>query len=725
MTGSPLGASFIATIPPLSPIHGNVQVVITISCPLSSPRVVQFDLYVDPSGTVRSPNGNPIQGATVTLFRAESLSDTFELVPDTSAFLSIATPHNPEQSDPNGHFGWDVVAGLYKVRAEKAGCSAPDYPSQTFAETAILIVPPPVTDLDVRLNCGSSNIAPIVSPPTATSVDEGASFLGSGSFTDADSTSWSATVDYGDASGTQTLALSSQTFSLSHVYRDNGVYTATVTVTDDSGAQGSGTTTVTVNDVLPKATFNALASVNEGDATLLSLSNPTDVPADLPTLQYAFDCGAGYGAFGSNNSASCPTADNGSRVVKGEVKDKDGGATEYTANVTILNVAPAVSNDHASQAVQYSDTIGSVGITAADVAADMPGLAATTSFKKDAGSFQVGLPTGLTLTPVGSAGTWSLAGRAQVAPGAYTVRVTVTDKDGGAGNTDVGITVVAEDARVTYTGAMFASTASATTNAATVTLSATIQDITAVTGDPAFDPDAGDIRNATVTFVDRDHANAVLCTAPIGLVSATDSKTGTATCNWAANLGTQDSASYTIGVIVGGFYIRNSSADDAVATVAKPLTTSFITGGGTLLNQASAGMVPSAAGQKTNFGFNVKYNKSGANLQGQVNIIVRNGGHTYQIKSNSITSLAAESTTGTATFNGKASIQDITDPLNPVSVDGNASLQLTLTDRGEPGTSDSIAITLWNKAGGLWFASAWDGAKTIEQALNGGNLVVR
>ena len=28
----------------------------------------------------------------------------------------------------------------------------------------------------------------------------------------------------------------------------------------------------------------------------------------------------------------------------------------------------------------------------------------------------------------------------------------------------------------------------------------------------------------------------------------------------------------------------------------------------------------------------------------------------------------------TATFNGKASIQDITDPLNPMSIDGNATL---------------------------------------------------
>jgi hypothetical protein len=35
-----------------------------------------------------------------------------------------------------------------------------------------------------------------------------------------------------------------------------------------------------------------------------------------------------------------------------------------------------------------------------------------------------------------------------------------------------------------------------------------------------------------------------------------------------------------------------------------------------------------------------------------------------------------------------------------------------------------IGITVWNKAGGLWFASSWSGTKTVEQTLNGGNLVV-
>src|SRR5947207_14251869 len=78
----------------------------------------------------------------------------------------------------------------------------------------------------------------------------------------------------------------------------------------------------------------------------------------------------------------------------------------------------------------------------------------------------------------------------------------------------------------------------------------------------------------------------------------------------------------------------------------------------------------------------------------------------------------------TALYTGKANVQDITNPLVPLPVDGNATFHLKITDMGDPGSSDKIAITVWNKSGGLWFASSWDGTKPVEQLLNGGNLKV-
>jgi len=92
-----------------------------------------------------------------------------------------------------------------------------------------------------------------------------------------------------------------------------------------------------------------------------------------------------------------------------------------------------------------------------------------------------------------------------------------------------------------------------------------------------------------------------------------------------------------------------------------------------------------------------------------------------------MTSLSVQVNSGI--FNGKANIRDITDPLNPISLDGNGTLQVTMTDTGSDG--DTIGITLWDKNGGLWFSSNWQTAslpKTAEQKLGaspgGGNVVV-
>ena len=366
------------------------------------------------------------------------------------------------------------------------------------------------------------------------------------------------------------------------------------------------------------------------------------------------------------------------------------------------------------------------------------------------------MPSGLSLTASGSgsgAGTavdpgtrsWTLSGNALVAPGTYIITVSVSDGT-NSGYTSFTITVTKEDARANYTGATFASTACATCSNATVTLAATIQDITA-TSEAAGDTSPGDIRNARVTFINRDNNTVIASNVPVGLVNLADPKTGTATYNWNVTIPCSSppcSQTYTVGVVVTNYYTRDWSEDDTVVTVAQP-GNNFITGGGYLVMSSSAGQYPGASGTKNNFGFNVKYNKSKTNLQGNINTIIRNNGRVYQVKGNSMTSLSVQQYSSTvsnpcpngvssasycATFNGKANIRDITDPLNPISIDGNATLQVTMTDNGQSG--DMIGTTVWNKEGGLWFSSNFPTAsppKTVEQPLGaspgGGNLVVK
>ena len=129
----------------------------------------------------------------------------------------------------------------------------------------------------------------------------------------------------------------------------------------------------------------------------------------------------------------------------------------------------------------------------------------------------------------------------------------------------------------------------------------TIKDITAETGDPATDTFEGDIRNAKVSFVDRD-GGVIASNLSVGLVDPSDTKTVTVTFNWNVNIGFADSLDYTIGIIVSNYYTRNSSFDNVVVPISKPIGTNFITGGGYLLMSASNGQYPSLDGTKETSG---------------------------------------------------------------------------------------------------------------------------
>jgi len=95
-----------------------------------------------------------------------------------------------------------------------------------------------------------SNVAPVISglPTSPVTLIAGQSLSPSGSFSDAgiNDGAWTATVNYGDGSGVQSLALNpDKTFALSHAYTTPGDYTATVSVKDKDN--GTGTAQVNVH----------------------------------------------------------------------------------------------------------------------------------------------------------------------------------------------------------------------------------------------------------------------------------------------------------------------------------------------------------------------------------------------------------------------------------------------------------------------------------------------
>ena len=110
-------------------------------------------------------------------------------------------------------------------------------------------------------------------------------------------------------------------------------YTVGVQVTDQGGATATGTATVTVENVPPTATFAAPATALAGFPFTLALTSPQD-PSKADTdagFATSFDCGDGT----FNASASCTPSDVGTLTVRGEIQDKDGGASVYSARVTV------------------------------------------------------------------------------------------------------------------------------------------------------------------------------------------------------------------------------------------------------------------------------------------------------------------------------------------------------------------------------------------------------
>lgn len=127
----------------------------------------------------------------------------------------------------------------------------------------------------------------LTSPPA--SVEAGSQLFVNGSFVDSDSTEWTATVDYGDGSGSQQLALNTnRTFQLNHTYAAAGNFTVTVQITDNSLATGNASFAIEVTNPAPSANvseFTRTATVDEGQ--LASISGPLNAAiVDTVTIDW-------------------------------------------------------------------------------------------------------------------------------------------------------------------------------------------------------------------------------------------------------------------------------------------------------------------------------------------------------------------------------------------------------------------------------------------------------
>lgn len=137
----------------------------------------------------------------------------------------------------NGATRWLIVAlaaAAFTVACagdrpvERAGLAQPAAPEPTATPTPI------------------PNRAPVISIRAIQGADQGLALQASGSFSDADDSSWMAAADFGDGEGTTPLALDGNGFTLRHTYAKAGSFEARISITDAHGNRSETRTTVAV-----------------------------------------------------------------------------------------------------------------------------------------------------------------------------------------------------------------------------------------------------------------------------------------------------------------------------------------------------------------------------------------------------------------------------------------------------------------------------------------------
>jgi large repetitive protein len=283
----------------------------------------------------------------------------------------------------------------------------------TFADNGTYAVILTVTDDDgastsQTLNVQVLNAAPTVNAGLDRTINEGQTLTFAGEYLDpgildTHTLSWT----FGDGSAPVT-----GTLTPAHLFKDDGSYTVTLTVTDKDGASTSDQLIVLVRNVNPTITnLTGNTTVNEGSLTAFS-AVATDPGTD--TLTYSWNFGDGSNPV-LGDAVSHIYGDNGTYTVTLTVTDEDGGSTTQTLAVNVVNVAPTV-NAGADQTLYLDETV-----TLSGDYTD-PGFLDTHTviWNFGDGTSQTG-----TLNPT----------HTYTTPGLYNLSFNVTDDDGGT-NTD-------------------------------------------------------------------------------------------------------------------------------------------------------------------------------------------------------------------------------------------------------------------------------------------------
>ena len=523
-----------------------------------------------------------------------------------------------------------------------------------------------------------------------------------------------------------------------------GADSFTYKANDGSVDSAPATVTITITAVNDAPVANAQSVPTDEDIPVGITLTASDV--DSGSLTYAIVTPPGHGILsGTAPILTYTPASNYHGSDSFSFKANDGSVDSAPATVTItitpVNDAPTITVSTATQTVQYSDNIPTITITATDI--DSTSLTAT----------QTGLPVDLTLSDAdclldGTGGvscTWTIQGTANVPEDDDDYLVTITVDDGvvgGSATAEITIIVEPEDAAVAFDDDKLVAVQVASPEGNSGSFSLTVFVVEALPDDPEGLAAAGAIDNAVVSMSLQPvgPGPSIIGTCTPDLVVGTEYDAALpVTCAFSD----VPVNTYIVQVTVNGGYYTGGGED--VLVVYDP-SLGFATGGGWFYWPGTAIGDPTSLdfypGDRTNFGFTMKYNKKGQNVQGSL-LMIRHlsdgtildgticGGDPiyntiYRVKSNALNGLAlGESSNddgqdfGWASFGGKSTYLG---PCMPEPKGSNEFI-VYVEDQNEPGNGiDRFWIRIKDKYGDLLSLGdlAIDNARKIER----GNIVV-
>lgn len=268
-------------------------------------------------------------------------------------FDGLADPRSPTASLDTftATFSWDdgtstelpLGAGEFSTSASHVYAEAGLY------QILITVVDSNGGEAQAGMEVMAGEIALVEAGPDGT-IPEGSLFQSSGFLADADSTTYTAFVDYYDETGAFPLSLNlGNTFDLNHVYAEDGVYDLLVTVFNDGMEYASDTAMVTVTNVPPSIESLSVSPSNPykpGDLFEFTVlfSDPGVLDAHTVLIEWGDGSSTTYmtEAGVAEVRGSHSYRDAGIYQISVTLSDDDGGMDSGMMSVEVKNSAPTM-----------------------------------------------------------------------------------------------------------------------------------------------------------------------------------------------------------------------------------------------------------------------------------------------------------------------------------------------------------------------------------------------